>query len=145
MKRSKELAKLAPYKCDAKTKFEYIKAYLDAECPSTYYKDGTLQCYKYKNRSVRDLFYLTKARFKSTTVKELCKIIFKLANKDYNNYGFIYCNDIGDLIIFTHKMHNYSNFLQPKSFNIGEYNRFKEHRCAGGINYGQFLKIIGHE
>ena len=90
MKRDKQLVNLAQYNCDAKTKFDYIKMYLDADCPSTYYKDGTLQCYKYKNRSVRDLYYLTRAKFKTTTLKEVCKIIFKLANGDWKNYGFIY-------------------------------------------------------
>ncbi len=145
MKRDKKLVNLAQYNCDAKTKFDYIKMYLDANCPSTYYKDGTLQCYKYKNRSVRDLYYLTRAKFKTTTLKEVCKIIFKLANGDWKNYGFIYCGDIKDLIIYTKRMHDYANFLQQNELRSKGFFNFKHRETTSGITYAQFLKLADYE
>ena len=69
-----------------------------------------MQCYKNKNRSLRDLYYLTKSKFKSTTLKEVCVILYDLCIKEEDFYRVIFCGDIKEIVFFTTNMYDYTYF-----------------------------------
>lgn len=122
MKRNKDLLNLIPYNGskNIKTKREYILNYIELKCPATYYNNGRIQCNKMRNRSIRDLYYLTRAKFKTTTIREVCKILFELSRK--NEIKAIFCSTVHEVVFFW-KSNSLPNFLSNFNFR----NHFKEY------------------
>lgn len=84
---------------------EYLEKYFKNGTKSSYYKDGTIQCYPQRNRSFYDLFFIVKARFEKVTEEELA---FNLINLFNNNIlKMIPCGNVEKVTFYTKKMHSY--------------------------------------
>lgn len=142
MKRNKELLNLIPYQGSEliKTKKQYLQTYLDNNNPETYYKNGKMQCYKNCNRSVRDLYYLTRAKFKSTTLNEVCVILYDLCRDKKNFYRTIFCTNIHEVVFFTDNMHGYTNFCSDGNLNRS-YLCWYDKESDSNITFRQFITI----
>lgn len=64
----------------------------------TYYENGKIQCYCYKNRSLQDICRVALNYFPYIPVREIVSLIFsKLEDK---KRVISYCNDIGRPVVF---------------------------------------------
>jgi len=58
-----------------RTKKDYIRRYFELNQPRTEFQDGSKQCSGGKSRSFYDLLSICRAKFKTTTKKELSDIL----------------------------------------------------------------------
>lgn len=131
---------------NARTKYNFIKLYFEEDCPATFYKETNHnQCSRARSRTFKDLYYLTKTRFKSTTRLEVVKILHKLGSKE--KLDTIPCPNIQNLV-FAPKVKEYWSFYNFKLNNRlvklhGEEYKDKEYKDNNQIvTFNRFLNII---
>lgn len=99
---NQDLNNLRPYESGEDNPTDHILNYFQNNCPTTYYKDGQLQCYSNSNRSFVDIYFLTKASFPDITMEEVAHIMtYQLCIKDYsgkNDLTAIKCPQIGKVV-----------------------------------------------
>ena len=135
-----QLLQLKPWSDDFKSKKAYIKGYLDASNPATYYKDGRVQCGERKNRSYIDLYYLTKAKFKSTTKNEVIRILYELCSEERNFYRTLVCTGVKEVVFFTEAMWSwYPNQLHKR--NLNGYMEYWNMKNNNGVTLTKFVEI----
>lgn len=129
-----KLRELAPFKEGklCRTPKSYITKYFKLNCPATFFKDGEYQCLGGKNRSFRDLYYLTKAKFPEVTRAEVSYILSKLALSQ--KIEVLTCPHIGK-VVFAALGHEY-----VAKFPIIDNNIYLEHRSYAGDGYKVFNK-----
>lgn len=120
---NKILENLAPFECDATTPSEYLEKYFARRNPTTFFKDGTVQCINYSNRSFVDLYFLTKAKFPEVELNQVAYILLYELGYAKNKFpdawvGAIKCPQIIKVVF----LNNYSQY----SNNYEIYNSFKE-------------------
>lgn len=136
----KELENLAPYDREIRTKKAYIRTYFAINSPATYFNNGLMQCASMRNRSIRDMYYITKARFKTTTLQEFCRIAYELCFEEQSIIGFIFCGSVCDIVLYNKNIHNYNNFAELSSDDY-PMKHFLNRETSSGITCNDFITL----
>lgn len=135
-----QLLQLKPWSDEFKSKKKYIEEYLNQKSPATYYKNGAMQCTERRNRSYLDLYFLTKAKFKSTTKAEVAEILFDLCKKPDNSIRSIFCPTICKVVFFSTGVSVFANFLSDEYIN--EFKEYWAKTASDGVTLPIFIKMV---
>lgn len=143
MIRNKILEQLAPLDINSKTKKDFMRQYYSMKTPATYLKNGMLQCHGDKNRSIGDLYYILKAKYKSTTFPETCQIMYELClEDDHQNIECLFCSAANSIVFFRYQdKPYYSRYVRSRlrGIDLGSYQRVKG---TYGVSFNDFMKIV---
>ena len=82
--------------------YEYLDKYLKMNYPETYTDKEfqIIQCYSGRNRSVDDLYAISKVFDENITFEEVCKTLVKIVENNQDEFGIWRCPDIYRIIVY---------------------------------------------
>jgi len=142
MKRSdiEKLKTIKPWSDKYGRKRSYILNYFASNTPETHFIDGRIQCIRGRNRSFMDLYYLTRAKFKNTTKKELAKILYSI-NRREKIIGCIVCPDINEVVFYNTITKAYIDCIGIYMSPGNKTARFVESNTHSGFRFIDFAKL----
>lgn len=119
-----------------KTRKGFLRQFLENR-PSTYYKNGNVQCEPSTNRSISELTSILRSRFPITSIESVIRIIAEL-NRDGRCY-IVWCTQVKKFVVFGG-----FNSSRPINKNfITNYSTkyFGDKQGLDGISYKQLIAI----
>ena len=134
--------------------FDFLEDYLLKRTPTTYddKECNEVQCYFDRNRSINDLWRLTKSFDKEILFKDFCKLINQIVLKNENDLAIWVCPDIQQVIVFNKNkgsQHiwfcsypinnpNFSNSWYKNNIDRDD----SYYNCKKAITFKEFINIV---
>ena len=121
---------------------EFLQDYLVGR-PSTYDEEGELQCESCCNRSITDLYYLTKTYFPEVTLNKVVKILSDICiNSDFKHV-ILFCSDINKIVVYKriHAGYDFSYYDKDYAkFGMVSYNA--TNKGNDGYSMNDYYKML---